>query len=202
MAATAALYLGGSLFLADALLNKVPPRHINQSDREECEQQLMKTESLLMDNARQCGILAPPFQSATTRVPWDDRNPPYYVYQPGVSHLERPMERTYEQYFNAIHHNRKDFEEAVERNRQQFARKRGQPIYTGFTGEMTSYDRVTGDRMQTQHMQWAWMPTQPTDSERNDAALLAKMLPADPTLFTPEANFMTAAGEPFRHAPK
>lgn len=197
---TTAAVLGAGTLLANNLFKRSDPPQIEHSPEEEFADALDSPEKLLMDNARHTGILAPPFGSATTRVPWDMMNPPYYVYQPGVSHLERPMERTFEQYFNALHHNRKDFETAVARNRQQIARRRPQPIYTGFTPEMTAFDSVTGDKMQTQHMQWTWMPNNPTDSQYNDAALLAKALPADPLLFTPDANFMTAPGLPFRYA--
>ncbi len=197
--ASAVLYLGGSALLAHHLLGKVAPKPVDQSEEEEFDNALDVPEELFMKQSRDYGIIAPHYGSATARVPWDMQNPPYYVFQPGVSHLERPVERIYEQYYNAAYHNRKDFEEAVSRNRPQMARDRPQPIYTGFTPEMTAYDRVTGDKMQTQHMAWSWMPDNPTDSEFNDAALLAKALPADPLLFTPDANFMTAPGQSFRH---
>ena len=167
---------------------------------EEDDNALMMPEELAMHNALQCGIIAPPYQTTTTRVPWDPNNAPYYAYQPGVSHMERPLSRCYEQYYNGIHHNRKDFEEAVSRNRPVYQVKRGQAIYTGFTNEMTAYDKVTGDKMQTQHMDWTWMPKNPTDREHNHAALMAKALPSDPALFTPNNNFATAPGMDFRYS--
>lgn len=201
MASAVALYLGGSALLLKSLYDGGEQRKVMPTEDEEIQMNLDVPEELFMDTALQAGIIAPSFGSATARVPWDVNNPPYYVFQPGVDHLERPIERTYEQYFNALHHNRKDFEEAVSRNRQQVARRRPQPIYTGFTPEMTAYDSVTGDKMQTQHMEWSWMPNDATDSEVNDAALLAKALPSDPLLYTADANFYTAPGLPFRYAP-
>lgn len=199
---TAFLYLGGSALLAHALMGPGSAPKVDPTPAEELDGTLLPQEELFMKDALEVGVIAPHFQSNTARVPWNTgSSAPYYVYQPGDTHLNRPWERTFEQIYNAVYHNRKDFEEAMHANRPQYARASRQPIWTGFTDEMTRVDYYTGDSASTQHMGWSWLGNNPTDADFNDAALLAKALPPDPTLFTPTADFATAPGLPFRYAP-
>ena len=43
------------------------------------------------------------------------------------------------------------------------------------------------------------MPRNPTDSDWNEAGLIAKQLPPNPQLFTPDAYYYTNPGQNFRY---
>ena len=195
--------LGAGAYLASALFAQPPhSRKVNPSPEEEFEAALMRPEEMQFKNAQYAGMWRPPYQSVTTRLPWGQGgNAPYYVHRPGQSHLDSPVTQLYTQLINATAHQRKDFQEQLVASRQQYSRPRASAIYQGFSNEMKLPDNVSGGMRQTQHMNWSWMPKDPTDSDFNDAALLAKVLPPDPLLFTPEADFATAPGLSFRYAP-
>ncbi len=202
--AAAVAVLGAGAYLAHAIYAqppKAPPR--NPTAEEDYALGLDRPEVLLMQNAQVAGMIAPQYQAATVRKPWNTGSAaPYYIHRPGQSHLDSPVTQLYTQILNATYHNRQDFQEQFAASRQQYARKSAQPVYTGFTDEMCITDSASGKKRYTQHMQWSWLPSNPTDSDFNDAALMAKAVPPDPLLFTPDANFATAPGLPFRYQPQ
>lgn len=154
-------------------------------------------ENWLMAEARVRGIIAPQFQSTAARVPWDPMKPPYHMHRAGDLHQEEPCETTYQLITNALGHRRVDFEAALAGNRPVYQQKTQQAIYNGFTGEMSN---PADPSMRTMHMQWGWLPKNPTDSDYSDAGAIAKVLPPDPSLFTPDSYYTTAPGMPFRYS--
>jgi hypothetical protein len=178
-----------------------PGRPVVPSGSFEFDDKLEDIDEMWMHNAREYGIVAPPYQFEASRVPWGPQGSqmPYYIHRPGESHMDSPCTDTYQQIANALSHQREDFIRAFAANRPQMARKQGSPAYNGFTDEMTLFGD-DGTRYTTQHMNWSWLPKQPSDSDYNDVAgLMAKAAPPDPALFTPTADFMTAPGVGFRY---
>ena len=157
-------------------------------------------EEIFFLNAQVAGTVTPNHQASASRIPWrDGAGMPYFVHQPGQSNMDSPVTDTYTQILNAHFLDRKDFEETFQASRPQYARTKGMPPYMGFTGDM-KLKGPRGEVYSTQHMNWSWLPTNPTDSDWNDAGLLAKALPPDPLLFTPNADFATAPGLDFRYS--
>jgi hypothetical protein len=156
---------------------------------------------MYMHNAREWGIPAPNYQMTTQRLPFTVGDlGPYYQWLPGDNHMDSPVEDAYRRMSNALSHYQTDFEEAFVANRPQVPRKSAQPVYTGFTNEMTMRG-ADGRAYTTDRMNWQWMPTDPSDSDYSDAmGLMAKYAPADPTLFTASADFMTAPGVDWRYS--
>jgi hypothetical protein len=124
-------------------------------------------------------------------------NPPYHMHRAGDLHQSDPCATTYQLIANAIDHNRIDFEAAMQGNRPVYQQKSAQAVYNGFTPEMSN---PANPSQHTQHMQWGWLPKNPTDSDYSDAGAIAKILPPLPELFTPDAYFPTAAGQSFRYS--
>lgn len=154
-------------------------------------------EDWLMREARVRGIIAPQFQSTAARVPWDPAKPPYHMHRAGDLHQSDPLETTYQLITNALGHRRIDFEAAMAGNRPVYQQKTAQAIYNGFTEELSN---PSDPAARTMHMQWGWLPKRPTDSDYSDAGAIAKALPPDPMLFTPDSYFPTASGMPFRYS--
>lgn len=187
--------LGGGVWLAKSLLD-APQRPVNPTRAELREQMPETPREFLMHEFRENGMIAPNFASSTNRVPWDPLNPPYHIHRVGEHHMDNPMEECFTLRTNGLEHNRLDWQEQFVKGRMNVARKTKQPLYNGFSDEMA----LAPDR-RTQHMGWNFLPALPTDQDYNDAAQLAKAIPKDPQLFTPDAFYPTASGLPFRYAP-
>lgn len=195
----APLILGGAVALASSLYRgPAQVEDIRETDNDMYARGMLDTpEEFLFKQSKLYGIWAPQYQHAAARVPWDTRNPPYTVARYGATTDEGVPSDVYQAYVNAKGHQRKDAMEQIASTRQAIARSSGQPIWTGFTAEISNpADR----RQRTQHMQWSWLPRAPADSDFADAAALAKAVPPNPNLFTPDAWFATAPGLPFRYS--
>ena len=195
--------VGGAVAAYQLFGKPAPGRPVVPSAKHEFDDKLEDIDEMWMHNAREWGIVAPSIQFETSRVPWGSGGSgmPYYIHRPGESHMDSPVTDTYQQIVNALSHNREDFIRAFAANRPQMARKSAAPAYNGFTDEMTLFGD-DGTRYTTQHMNWSWLPKDPSDSDYNDVAgLMAKAAPPDPALFTPTADFMTAPGVGFRYVP-
>jgi hypothetical protein len=189
--------LGAGVYLAQSLFDDGTRTKVHDSKREEAQDKLETPEEQFMHQAREHGMIAPSYNSQTNRVPWTPSRPPYVIQAANAgSHTENVTETIYQHRANAQEHFRLGTTEAIRHGRQTFMRKRGLPIYTGFTREMHN---PADARMCTDIQDWRFLPAHPTDTDRNDAAALAKRIPVDDTLFTPDAVWMTVPGQTFRY---
>ena len=191
--------LGAGFYLADALLtkgNKSVP--IQQSEMEEGMGMLQTMREFIMQEARENGTIAPQYGNVASRVPWLHMNAPYYMDRPGDDTLSEPTENLYKRIANSRIHQSADILEQISRSRQVFSRKAGNAIYTGFSPEM-HIQNSDGEWNSTNIGPLTWIPRNPHDSDYNYAANMAKAVPRDPMLFTPEADQATAPGLPFRY---
>ncbi len=147
------------------------------------------------------GTIAPQHGTTRTYVPWNPAFPPYYVEKdrrggPETASLFDMMTL----YANGTEHNRLTVAEELERGRQHFARKSGAALYTAFTSDLTLMDSdpAVGTRT-TNRIDFTWLPNNPTDSDWSEAGRIAKALPPNPELFTPDAYYMNNSGMPFRN---
>lgn len=193
--------LGCGLYLANALLynGKQPilatTRDVNETNMLESPYELN------LHEMRVRGALAPSFNATRARMPWDPNFPPYYIASTATGGPnESPTERIFHSLANAQEHERLNIAEEFSSSRPHYARKRGQAIWSAFNEELhlQDSDPRVGYRT-TDHVGFQWMPPSPTDSDWNEAALLARALPPNPYLFTPDGYYMTAPGQPFRH---
>lgn len=149
----------------------------------------------LANQLKHFGYRAPTYNYGAARVPWDTNNPPYHIDQYFDTTLDVTPADLKQAYVNAREHERRDVMGQAWHGRRAFARKSGQPMWTGFTAEVSN---PADPSMRTQHMQWNWLPMAPTDSDFADAAAVAKAIPPDPALFAPDAWRATYPGMPFR----
>lgn len=152
-----------------------------------------------INDMRHYGAWTPSFRQAPTRVPYSIDEIAYFIHQPGVSHMDAPVERYYRQLTNAISYDSRDFLESFQANYPQFARKANVANYQGFTPEM----KLRGDNGEvysTNFMNFNWLPQDPTDADWEDAGALAKAVPRVPDLFTPQGDFANAPGLDFRYS--
>lgn len=192
--------LGAGAYLASSLMGKHSQPALDQSDAAARTQKIDTPEDLVLQQAAVGGIIAPQYNFAAARVPWDPQNPPITLHRVGMFPQEATPSDMYQAYTNAIGHQRHDAVEAMQANRPQFARRRGQPLWTAFTPELSD---VFDKERRTQHMQWNWLPRNGSglnDSDFADASALAKALPPDANLWTPDGWWATAAGVPWRYS--
>lgn len=146
------------------------------------------------------GMPAPWYGASSARIPYKKGGgAPIFVHQPGDSPMDAPVTNTHRQILNARFVDRQDFEMAFRHNLPQWHRKSAVPLYTGFTDEL-KLRTVDGEELSTGFVNFSWLPSNPTDSDYNDAAVMAKVAPPNPALFAPEANFATAPGVDWRYA--
>jgi hypothetical protein len=190
--------LGAGAALAVALFTEQTVQ-VAPTDAQLRQHVLEDPASLFMHEYRERGAIAPSHSSVANRLPWDQNHPPYYIAQTATGGPnQHPTERVYKSLVNATEHERKDIAQEFYSARPHYARKRGQAIWTAFTREISVTDE-DGALRSTDRQGFQWMPPNPTDSDWNEAALIAKALPGDPTLFTPDAAFMTAPGLSWRY---
>ena len=146
------------------------------------------------------GAPVPNANAPSSRLPVTIEDGTYFMHKPGVSNMENPVTNTYVQLLNRAYLGRKDFEQSRMAARPQYPRKTAQPLYSGFTDEIRYKDKLSGEVLSTGFQQMSWLPRDPTDSDYNDAALLTKVVPPNPLLFTPDANFATAPNVDWRYA--
>lgn len=195
------LALAGATYLAKDLF-KAEPIQLQETPEELDATMLERPYDFNMHEMRRLGAIMPQFGATRGRVPWSTEFPPYYIAPDAAASGPNcaPAERVYTLLANAEEHNRLDVMEEAARGRHHYARKTGVPLWTGFTRDVTLHDpdphvapRNTG------RLGFSWMPPNPTDSDWNEAGLIAKALPPNPTLFTPDSTYMTAPGQLFRH---
>jgi hypothetical protein len=193
--------LGAGLYLANSLLQPEKQPKLDETKAELEQSMLESPYQMNLHEMRERGAIAPSFGATRARMPWDPNFPPYYVAQTAVGGPnESPTERIYHVLANAAEHERLEIAEEFAHHRQHYARKRGQAIWSAFNEELHIRDsdpRVPART--TDHVGFQWLPPYPTDSDWNEAALLARALPPNPELFTPDAVYMNAPGLPFRY---
>lgn len=191
------LALGAGAYLAQSLF-KADPVQLVENDPNGIFERFYDLNLMEMNKY---GAIMPQFGANRGRVPWSREFPPYYI-APDVTYgpMDAPASRTYTVLANAMEHERVATMEQAVRAREHFVRKSGVPLWTAFTREITLLDSdPTAPARTTDRLGFQWMPTNPTDSDWNEAALIGKALPPDPELFTPDSTYMTASGMPFRH---
>jgi len=183
------LALGASVGLAYALMPNGKEPDLEQPDHD-----LETPYELFAHEFRDKGAIAPGHAAIRGRMPWDENFPPYYVAQqvPGGPN-DHPFSRTHTALLNAYEHRRQEVAIEFAAHRDNVARKRSQPVWTAFTDELDL------DGRSTNHVGFRWLPPDPTDSDWNEAALLARALPPNSNLYTPEGAYMTASGVPWRY---
>jgi len=190
--------LGAGAYLASSMFaNEKTP--VTLTPEQERERMLESPADLFMHEFRERGAIRPRFGAQVARNPWDPAHPPYYTSQtaPGGPNVA-PTERLYQVIVNASEHERHDLAQELHSNYAHYARKTAVPVWTAFSREVGVPDTDGGVRS-TYSQGFQWLPPNPTDSDWNEAALLAKQLPGDPQLFTPDATYMTAPGLAFRY---
>jgi hypothetical protein len=195
----APLLLGAGVWLANALISS-PIKNVDMTKEEYDVNMIENPRDFLMHQMREAGAIAPSYNHVPARVPWDSVSPPYYIKKHGGTHLDNPTENYYTLWTNSFMHQLADVTEAFARNRPSFARQHGGAIWNAFNMELYQKD-IDGPYRGTGNQGFFWLPKNPADQDYNDAAALAKALPPDPLLFTPDAYFATAPGLPFRYAP-
>ncbi len=190
--------LGVGVYLARSLYTGAPVK-LEKTPAEEFATIIERPYDLNMHEMSQLGAIMPRTGATRARVPWNKNFPPYYI-APDIEHgsMDAPTHRLYTLLANAQEHERLTTMEEVARNRRHFARDRGVPLWTAFTREL-EVPQADGSVHTTNQLGFQWMPRNPTDSDWNEAGLIGKALPPMPVLFTPDAVFMTAPGQPFRH---
>jgi len=193
------MVLGGAVYFAKSLYEgRQQQQRVDEQDEDMLLRGMLDTPAeFLAKQVKLYGMTAPTYNFATARVPWDTNNPPYHIQRYGAATGEVTPSDIKQAYVNAMEHQRKDTMEQISHGRQAIMRQSNQPQWGGFTAEVHN---PMDPRMKTQHMQWSWLPSAPTDSDFADAAALAKALPPNPLLFTPDSWFMTAPGLPFRYS--
>ncbi len=190
--------LGAGAYLATSLFANTPVK-VAPTQAELAAEMLETPAALFMHEYRVRGAIAPYASSVAARLPWDQNHAPYYIAQTATGGPnQHPTERVYKSLINASEHERIDLAQEFSAARPHYARRRGQAIWTAFDSELRVRD-TDGSTRSTERQGFSWMPPNPTDSDWNEAALLAKALPGDPRLFTPDSNFMSAPGLTWRY---
>lgn len=197
--ADVALLLGAGVYLAQSMF-KVDTAGLEERSERPLTQFLEPLREMVIHEGRENGIIAPSYNNVAARVPWTPANPYVYVWQSDSNGpTDRSVERAYQLFANRLEHEREDVSEQIMRGRDYFPRKVGNSLWTAFTDEISLTDQRDGSKYTTNHASLQWLPNNPTDYDYTDAAAMAKQLPPDPLLFTPDSTFMTAPGLPFRH---
>jgi len=184
------LVLGAGVTLANALVNRKDP----QPDLGATDRLIEAPRDLFEHEFRERGAIALGHAPLRGRMPWDESLPPYYIAQQVPNGpTDAPVTRLHNVMLNAYDHRRREIEEEFQAHRMNVARKRSQPIWTAFTDELHL------DGRSTNQVGFRWLPPDPTDSDWNEAALLARALPPNPDLYTPEGNYLTAPGVEWRY---
>ncbi len=185
----ALVVLGLGVYCAQQLTKK--------SSKEETVDAFETPKEFLMHEMRLHGMIAPRSQSIAGRTPFSENAPPYNVWRPNApSHMEKPTETAYELYANALEHDRLETMDSIDKGRQNIMHKRGGAIITTYTREL----RNNADpSMTTGIVNWTFMPPNPTETDRLNAAALVKAIPPNAQLSTPDGVWFTAPGLPFRY---
>jgi hypothetical protein len=193
--------LGLGAYLAKSLLDNGGQPLVDESKEEMQKTMLESPYEMNLHEMRTRGALAPSFGATRARMPWDPSFPPYYIASTATGGPnESPTERIFHSLANAQEHERLDVAEQIMHHRPHYARKKGQAIWSAFNEELHLEDADPSvPPRSTDHVGFQWMPPNPTDSDWNEAALLTRAMPPNPVLFTPDAYYMTAPGQPFRH---
>jgi hypothetical protein len=172
---------------------------VNPTQAQLAAESLESPAKLFMHEYRERGALKQVGAAQSVRMPWNPQRMPYYIAQTASGGPNNnPTQRVYQSLINASEHERMDLAQEFAAARPHYARKRGAPLWTAFTREISVADNE-GRMRATDRQGFSWLPPNPTDSDWNEAALFAKAMPGDPNLFTPDSTFMTAPGVPWRY---
>lgn len=190
--------LGAGVYLADALFKGAQKVELLQTEKDQASNMLETHWDFLMHEGRENGVIAPQYGNVASRVPWHPMTNVNYMDSLSDDPHSAPTENLYRTIANTRVHESADILEHLARNRQAFARKAGNAMYSGFTPEIImekDHERVMSDVGPL-----TWLPRNPHDSDYSYAAGMAKAIPRDPLLFTPDAYHTTAPGLPFRYS--
>jgi hypothetical protein len=191
--------LGAGLYFAQGMF-KATPAKVDADDAELADSMLETPREMIMHEARENGIIAPRYNNIASRVPWNTANPPQYVWQADDNGpMDQTLEKSRQVYANRWEHLREDVQEQLARSRQFTMTKTGTPLWHAFTRDLQGVDANSGAHWDTNLQGMSYMPRNPTDMDWTNAGAIGKIAPPNPTLFTPDANYMTAPGLPFRY---
>ena len=159
--------------------------------------QIQTPAEFLRKEYRRAGMIVPGCGHVANRLPYNPANPPYDIWKPSdPEDHKNPSDRMYEYAIAAREHRRKDFEQTIEAGYQYFPQKRGGAIVSTFTRELHN---PSDPSQRTGFINFSWLPPNPSDADYTRAGELARRLPRDPSLFSPDSTFMNAPGLPFRY---
>lgn len=186
----ALLVIGGGV----ALANHFAPKHGVQTKADD----MGAAYALKINEAREHGLIAPSFNSLNYRAPWTTISPSYGTL-PQITGdcTDAPTERLYRILADSEEVHRRKIEEQLVHEQPTYALRRGQPLVTAFNHEL--HNPETG--RSTEFQNYSWVPPNPDDGDYHRAGVLAKQIPRDPMLFTPDAHYFTAPGLSWRYAP-
>lgn len=196
-----AVVLGGAyLLLAQAAPAPVHKNKMEMTPEEENAVMLERPRDMVMSEARVRGIVAPTGRVNAGRAPFDPQRPPYAVYYPNHDNTAQPTERLYSAYANAQEHERLLVKNELQAGRMHYARKSGQPVWSAYNRELhvPNADPFDAPRT-TNHQGWSWLPPNPHDMDFVEAGLLAKAMPPNDALLSPEGFYFAAPGVTWRH---
>jgi len=143
------------------------------------------------------GAQAPPYANQAYRLPWTCTRPPYYVAHQVPCDVD-PVASAYTLLINGQDHVRREVAQDFDAAQTTWSRHRSGANWNAFTPEIPIQD-ADGSLRWTNRMGFQWLPKEPSDTDYQEAGMLAKALPGAPALFTPDATFMTAPGLDFRY---
>lgn len=170
---------------------------IDPTDEFAAENSLETPEEFLRHQSRIYGLPAPQYGSPLFAPPWDVNNAPDILEQTYNFPTDATPDGVRDVVINAYGHARKDWMAAAAKGLQVPARTGNGPLWIAFTPEL--HDNFRRNQV-TQHQSWGWLPNDATDSDVMDAGRMAKAIPPNPLLYTPDAFFVTAPGLPYRYS--
>ena len=198
--ADVALLLGAGVYVAANLMKATPTAKVDANDSELSDSMLETPREFILHQARESGLIAPRYNSTASRVPWSTANPPNYVWNADdKGPMDQTLEKSRQVYANRMEHLREDVQEQLLRGRMFTMTKTTTPVWHAFTRDLRGVDASSGADWTTNLQGFMYMPPNPTDMDWTNAGAIGKIAPPNPTLFTPDANYMTAPGLPFRY---
>ena len=184
--------IGSALWMAKNLMPE-GSKTIDGSDVEK----MQTPEEFLRKEYKRAGMIAPVNGHVHQRLPWDPANPPYDIWKPSDDEEHKnPSDRMYDYAVAAQEHYRKDYEQQLDAGYEYYIQRRGGAIVNTFTRELHNPNDPS---MRTGFINHSWLPPNPQDADYVRAGELARRLPRDPSLFSPDSTFMNAPGLPFRY---
>lgn len=195
-----ALAIGAGAYTINALYGGGEPDRVNKSEEEELVSMLESQWQMTVNEGRNRGVVARHSNADAGRVPWNPANPPYSIYHAGANNTANPTEQLYRTYANAFEHERLLVKEEIANGRQHYARRRGQAVWQAYNRELHVPNLDPRDPPRSTNVAgWMWMPPNPHDVDRNEAAALGRAMPADERLTTPDMHYFANPGVTWRN---